>query len=193
MDAENFAKLTAILDLLDRCKKNLAQAVQLETPVQVQHALQSGRTLSKRSTRSEGLLGFGSANDGLDEDIKDCVVSRGMMRIFDSRQSTNKRSSEGSDCEAHSDCLDYMAEKSFGPPDVDWEDSTWQPPVPSGSFENLSSDDYANLRPQILGQLFDRILDCLQNDFDELNVHLKQDVISLRKKLQDAVETNDDQ
>lgn len=28
---------------------------------------------------------------------------------------------------------------------------------------------------------------------DAQNVHLKQDVISLRKKLQDAVETNDDQ
>ena len=37
---------------------------------------------------------------GLDEDLKDCVVSRGMMRIFESRQDTNKRSSESSECEA---------------------------------------------------------------------------------------------
>ncbi|CDJ50456.1 myosin heavy chain, putative [Eimeria brunetti] len=250
MDAENFAKLTAILDLLDRYKKNLAQAVQLENPVQTQQALRSGRTLSKRSTRSEGLFGFGSANDGqkpmdpaahaqerrrtvnraqtlllrrrtrlrksfpsmsepasksvsiscLDEELKDCIVSGGMMRIFQSTQSSNKESSQASDCEAQSDCLDYMAEKSFGPPDVDWEETPWQPSVPSASFENMTSEDYVNLRPQILGQLFDKILDCLQNDFDELvgklkeqNVHLKQDVISLRKKLQDAVETNDDQ
>ncbi|CDJ32059.1 uncharacterized protein EMH_0011200 [Eimeria mitis] len=250
MDAENFAKLTTILDLLDRYKKNLAQAVQLETPVQSQRVLRSGRTLSKRSTRSEGIFGFGNANDGpkpsdvvahaqerrktvnraqtllfrrrtrlrnsfpslseptsktvsisrLDDDLKDCVVSRGMMKIFESRQSTDKRSSRDSECEAQSDYLDYLTEKSFGPPDVDWEDPQWDAAAPSVSLENMKTEDYASLRPQILGQLFDKILDCLQNDFDELvgklkeqNVHLKQDVISLRKKLQDAVETNDDQ
>lgn len=64
MNAENFAKLTAILDLLDRYKKNLAQAVQVENPAQARHVLRSGRTLSKRSTRSEGLSAFGNANEG---------------------------------------------------------------------------------------------------------------------------------
>lgn len=64
MDAENFAKLTAILDLLDRYKKNLAQALQQEAPGRARSVLQAGRTLSKRSTRTEGLFGFGSGNEG---------------------------------------------------------------------------------------------------------------------------------
>lgn len=50
--------------------------------------------------------------------------------------------------------------------------------MPSGSFDTLSSDDYASLRPEILGQLFDKILDCLQNDFDELVGKLKEQVNS---------------
>ncbi|CDI74050.1 myosin heavy chain, putative [Eimeria praecox] len=231
MDAENFSKLTAILDLLDRHKKNLAQAVQLDNPDQTPRVLGSGSALSKRSTQSEGLFGFGNASDGqqpmdavahaeerrktvnraqtllfrrrtrlrksfpslseptsksvsisrLDEELKDCIVSRGMMRMFDSRQDSNKRSSEASDCGAQSDCLDYMPEKSFGPPDVDWEDSRWQPMAASDTFDNMTSSDYVNLRPQILGQLFDKILDCLQNDFDELVGKLKEQVQELKE------------
>lgn len=114
------------------------------------------------------------------------------------------------------------------------------------SLDNITTADYSSLRPEILGQLFDRILEYLQKDFEELveklkeqvrefgngptwsldilasisieqsgahvyeegitrsslvshpyclpqNGHLKQDVVSLRKKLRDAVETNDDQ
>lgn len=121
-------------------------------------------------------------------------------------------------------------------------DSASQRRLSTCSLENMTTDDYTNLHPQVLGQLFDKILDYLQNDFDDLvgklkeqvstmprggvhvahcfcvarpqhetflpifctatmngdfflmqNVHLKQDVISLRKKLQDAVETNDEQ
>ncbi|CDJ66863.1 myosin heavy chain, putative [Eimeria necatrix] len=250
MDAENFAKLTAILDLLDRYKKNLAQALQQEAPGRARSVLQAGRTLSKRSTRTEGLFGFGSGNEAhqqmdavahalerrktikrtqtlllrrrtrvrrsfpslsepasksvsiscLDEELQSCVASRGMLHMFGSNRSTDKQESDESDCDAQSDCLDYMSDRDVEPPDVDWEDSASQRRLSTCSLENMTTDDYTNLHPQVLGQLFDKILDYLQNDFDDLvgklkeqNVHLKQDVISLRKKLQDAVETNDEQ
>lgn len=64
MDAENFAKLTAILDLLDLYKKTLTQAVSQEASGSDRQALNLGRALSRRSTRNGGIFGFGSTNAG---------------------------------------------------------------------------------------------------------------------------------
>lgn len=44
------------------------------------------------------------------------------------------------------------------------------------SLENMTSADYNNLHPQVLGQLFDRILEYLQHDFEELVERLKEQV-----------------
>ncbi|XP_026190575.1 myosin-7B [Cyclospora cayetanensis] len=249
MDADNFAKLTTILDLLDRCKKNLSQAIQQETPMKTRSSMHAGHTLSKRSTRNEGIFDFGthggfSKKDGvvhvlerrktikrtqtlllrrrtrmsksfpslsehatsslslscLDQELQECILSRGLMHIFDSSATSNGQSAEPIECDVQSECLDYFSEESEHPPDVDWEEMPQRRRFSTCSLENMTTEDYTHMHPQILGQLFDRILDYLQNDFDELveklkeqNGHLKQDVISLRKKLDDAVETNDEQ
>ncbi|OEH80630.1 myosin heavy [Cyclospora cayetanensis] len=199
MDADNFAKLTTILDLLDRCKKNLSQAIQQETPMKTRSSMHAGHTLSKRSTRNEGIFDFGT-HGGLDQELQECILSRGLMHIFDSSATSNGQSAEPIECDVQSECLDYFSEESEHPPDVDWEEMPQRRRFSTCSLENMTTEDYTHMHPQILGQLFDRILDYLQNDFDELveklkeqNGHLKQDVISLRKKLDDAVETNDEQ
>lgn len=46
----------------------------------------------------------------------------------------------------------------------------------TSSLEHLPTDEYKNLHPQLLGQLFDRILEYLQKDFEELVERLKEQV-----------------
>ena len=64
MDAENFSKLTAILDLLDRYKKTLTLAVTQDGhKIEKINTSYINKSISKRSTRN-GIFGFGSAHTG---------------------------------------------------------------------------------------------------------------------------------
>ncbi|KAL8274591.1 hypothetical protein Esti_001494 [Eimeria stiedai] len=257
MDAENFTKLTTILDLLDHYKKSLAVAVSQETPSsQRRHAVQLSRTLSRRSTRtSAALFRYGSGASSttpltavqealerrktlrrfqtllsrrrtrlrtsfpslsepassksvslncLDEMLQEHVVSRGLTHMFTGRSS---KRAEALASKFSSDLPggvpDFISEPDADlAPDVDWEVRSEVRRLSTHSLENLTTEDCATLQPHVLGQLFDRIVEYLQHDFEDLleklkeqasNSHLKQDVVSLRKKLQDAVETNDEQ
>ncbi|KAL8442796.1 hypothetical protein Emed_007161 [Eimeria media] len=289
MDAENFAKLTTILDLLDHYKKSLSVAVAQETPsAQRRHAVQLSRALSRRSTRSAAaVFRYGSGSSAttprtavqealerrktlrrfqtllsrrrtrlrssfpslsepsssksvslscLDEVLQEQVVSRGLTHMFTGRSSKHaatlisKASSDSHLGSTHHPYMqherpanvaqrleaapgafpDFISEPDADlAPDVDWEVRSEVRRLSTHSLENLTTEDYATLQPHVLGQLFDRILEYLQHDFEDLleklkeqashlcalkkNGHLKQDVVSLRKKLQDAVETNDEQ
>nr|CEL69753.1 TPA: myosin heavy chain, putative [Neospora caninum Liverpool] len=85
-------------------------------------------------------------------------------------------------------------------PDVIFSDSVGSVDLKSLAELEFDEVDLDHITPKVLGQLFDRVLECLQLDFRDLidklktqNGHLKQDIISMKKKLQDAVHTNDEQ
>ncbi|KAL8447676.1 hypothetical protein Emag_004286 [Eimeria magna] len=267
MDAENFAKLTTILDLLDHYKKSLSVAVSQETPsAQRRHAVQLSRTLSRRSTRTAAAVfryGSGASSTTprtavqealerrktlrrfqtllsrrrtrlrssfpslsepsssksvslscLDEVLQEQVVSRGLTHMFTGHSSkrtetlTSKASSGShlgatrhpcrqrvvgagdsleSDCNLKSgfQCLSLCSRRGGFPdfisepdadlaPDVDWEVRSEVRRLSTHSLENLTTEDYATLQPHILGQLFDRILEYLQHDFEDLLEKLKE-------------------
>ncbi|KAL8440548.1 hypothetical protein Efla_003219 [Eimeria flavescens] len=269
MDAENFAKLTTILDLLDHYKKALSVALAQEAASQRRPALQLSRGLSRRSTRgAAGIFRYGSNTTTsprpafeealerrktlkrfqtllsrrrtrlrssfpsfsepessksvslscLDEEMQERVASRGLLHLFTSRSTRLGEGGASADSsELKGDCPDFMSEPDIeAPPDVDWEVRSEVRRLSTHSLDNLTSEEMASMQPQVLSQLFDRILEYLQNDFEDLleklkeqamylfcclfvlllflqNSHLKQDVLSLKKKLEDAVETNDEQ
>ncbi|KFG44499.1 putative myosin heavy chain [Toxoplasma gondii GAB2-2007-GAL-DOM2] len=148
----------------------------------------------------------------LDLRLQKMITSRGMEKCFDEavapedeakRQETFeaeavRKWSSLSDGDVFMD-LDDSDDDSLRP-DVVFSDSVGSVDLKSLAEMEFEEVDLNHITPKVLGQLFDRVLDCLQLDFRDLidklktqNGHLKQDLISMKKKLQDAVRTNDEQ
>ncbi|PFH34043.1 putative myosin heavy chain [Besnoitia besnoiti] len=143
--------------------------------------------------------------------LREKVRSRGMVRCFSGplhserslqeslKASTSRRWASRSEGDVTEEAVDSDDDESLRP-DIVFTDSVASLDVKSLSELDFDDVDLEQITPKMLGQLFDRIMECLQVDFKDLidkvkaqNGHLKQDIISMKKKLQDAVDTNDDQ